>query len=165
MKNCLFVQWKKPTDASRFVIDGKVCEYSGTELQDKMMKIFADVPKYKEICSNKNRNDLSSSFRCSYKKTTSSVFNFIEGNFEETDCSGRKLVYIFATSENNSEKIVEILEESASLLGVTPHAEDLEEIKKKDFKRKSNNIFFLCATIVITILLLSYMLLNHLSKQ
>ena len=41
MKSFLFVQWKKPTDPSRFVIDGNVSEYSGTELQDGMMKILA----------------------------------------------------------------------------------------------------------------------------
>jgi hypothetical protein len=164
MRNCLFVQWKNPTDASRFVIDGQACEYSGTELQDKMMKIFANVPKYREICSNKGRNDLSPSFRCSCVKTKSSILNFVEGNFEETDCSGRKLVYIFATFESDSEKIVDLLKESAFLLGVTPHAEDLEEIKKKEFKIKSNNIL-LCVIILTIILLLSYMLLNHLSKQ
>ena len=45
MKHCLFVQWKKPTDASKFVIDGKYSEYAGTDIQDKIMKILSDIQK------------------------------------------------------------------------------------------------------------------------
>ena len=164
----MFVQWKKPTDPSRFVIDGEVSDYSGTEEQDEIMKLFANVPKYKEICSNKKRNHLSPSFRCSYEKiktkTKTSILYFVEGNFEETDYSGRKLVYIFATIENESDKIVRTLKEYASLLGVTPHLEDLEEIKKNEIK-KQPKIKYLCLSIIIVFSLLLFMLLNLLNKQ
>lgn len=137
MKHCLFVQWKKPTDASRYVIDGTVSEYSGTEIQDKLMRLLAEVPKYKEICNNKGRIDLSPSLRCSYLRTKSSVLHFIEGNFEETDFAGRKMVYIFMTRETDSAKAVGILKEYSALLGVTPHLEDLEEIRKQNFTKKN----------------------------
>lgn len=163
MGNFLFVQWKSPTDASRFVINGEVSEYSGTALQNNLMKILANVPKYKEICSSKNRNDLSPSFRCSYKKTKSSSLNVIEGNFEEKDFSGRNLVYIFATHEDDANKIVQVLKEYASLLGVTPHAEDLEEIQKKISKKKTHKII-LWITLSIIVLLLLFMLLILLNK-
>lgn len=164
MRSFIFVQWKNPTDASRFVIDGKVSEYSGTDSQDKIMKLFAEVPKYKEIFSNNNNAKFSPSFRCSYLKTRDSILNCIEGNFEETDCSGRKLVFIFATFENESSQISQILREYAGLLGVTPHTEDLEEIEKIKFKKKTSNKKILCVSILIAILLLLFMLLNHLSK-
>lgn len=172
MENCLFVQWKKPTDASRYVIDGNPCEYSGTEQQNKIMKLFAGVPKFKEICSKKNREDLSPSFRCSYYRNKSSILHFIEGNFEETDFAGRNLVYIFMTSEEEPMKAVEILKEYSSLLGVTPHHEDLEVIKTQLFKKKSiinlvqpYNKLLIWTIITILISLLLYMLLNLQSKE
>ena len=166
MKSFLFVQWKNPTDPSRFVIDGIVSEYSGTELQDGMMKILANVPKYKEIRSNNSDKDLSPSFRCSYVNTKTSVLNFVEGNFEETACSGRKLVYIFATYENDSNVIAQNLKEYASLLGVSPNSKDLEEIQLTEFKKKRKKInkIILCVTITIVILLLLFTLLNLQSK-
>ena len=49
MNNCLFVQWKKPTDPSRYVIDGKSLEYSGTESQYKIMKLFSYYAYFKYI--------------------------------------------------------------------------------------------------------------------
>lgn len=167
MKHCLFVQWKKPTDASRYVIDGTPYEYSGTEEQDKIMKILANVPKYKEICKNKNRKDLSPSFRCSYSTIEKSLLYFVEGNFEDVDSAGRKMVYIFMTHENAPLKIVELLKDYSSKLGVTPHNEDLEEIKKQTFKKEKNNLIhsLIWTTIVIitTFLLLS-MLQSILNK-
>lgn len=152
MRSYLFVQWIRPTDPSRFVIDGKVSEYSGTELQDNIIQVFADVPNFKEICSNKNRNDLSPSFRLSYKKTKNSILNVVEGNFEETDFAGRKLVYIFATKETDSIKIVQILQEYAALLGKTPHHEDIEEIKQKEkiYKKKQINVLWIIMIIIAT---------------
>lgn len=171
MKHCLFVQWKKPTDPSRYVIDGMVSEYSGTEIQDKLMKLLAEVPKYKEICNNKGRIDLSPSFRCSYFRTKSFVFHFIEGNFEDTDFAGRKMVYIFMTSETDSVKAVEILKEYSALLGVTPHQEDLVEIRKQNFKEKTHFkstdllkksiIWIIIVTITFPLL---FILLNHQNK-
>lgn len=159
MANYLFVQWKKPTDASRMVIDGEVCEYSGTDLQDKIMKLLSKVPKCKEICSNKNRSDLSPSFRCSYADTKHSRIVFVEGNFIETDIAGRNLVFIFATSENEGVKIAQILQEYALLLGVTPNAEDLNVIRTTKFKNKIKTA--LCVTIALFVLL--FMLLSLLS--
>lgn len=167
MNHCLFVQWKKPTDASRYVIDGETSEYSGTEQQDKIMKLLADVPKYNEICS-RDKDNLSPSFRFSSSRIKSCIFHFIEGNFEETDSAGRKLVYIFMTSESDPQKIVGILKEYSSLLEVTPHHEDLEVIKNYKLKTKKNvinNIKSLVWTIIATIvLLLLYILLNLRSK-
>ena len=173
MNNCLFVQWKKPTDPSRYVIDGKSLEYSGTESQYKIMKLFANIPNNKEISSKKNRKDLSPSFRCSYCRGNRehSILHFIEGNFEETDFAGRKLVYIFMTSEDNPIKAADILREYSAILGVTPHSEDLEEIKKLVFKKKRNIIFpnsykkIVIWTIIILISLLLYILLNLQNKQ
>jgi hypothetical protein len=171
MNTCLFVQWKKPTDASRYVIDGTPSEYSGTELQDKIMKLLAEVPKYHEICSSKDRDDLSPSFRCSYLRSKSSLLHCIEGNFEDLDFAGRKMVYIFITYENDPEKAVNLLNEYSKMLGVHPHQQDLIEIKKQGFKKKSfcKQISFkqtiIWIIIAIIILLLSYMLLNLQSKQ
>ena len=131
MKHCLFVQWKKPTDASRFVIDGKYSEYSGTDIQDKIMMILSDIQNNKEICSNKGNPKLSPSFRCSYRRSPKNASLYIiEGNFEETDIAGRKLVYIFATYESDSQKWADILKEYASILGVTLNKEDIKEINQ-----------------------------------
>ena len=161
MKNCLFVQWKRPTDASRFVIDGQVSEYSGTELQDNVMRLFAGVPNNKEICSRKNRSDLSPSFRCSYKNLGHERSRyFVEGNFDEKDSADRNLVYIFSTLETEGIKVAQILQEYASLLGVTVHAEDLEEIKKHEIKKHTNKSILW----IIIILVLLFMLQNLLSK-
>ena len=171
MNTCLFVQWKKPTDASRFVIDGTPSEYSGTEQQDKIMKLLAEVPKFHEISSRKNRDDLSPSFRCSYGQLKSSVFHSIEGNFEDLDFAGRKMVYIFITKEIDPEKAVNLLNEYSEMLGVHPHQQDLIEIKKQGFKKKSfcKQITFkqiiIWIIITIIILLLSYILLNLQNKQ
>ena len=156
MTCCLFVQWKKPTDASRFVINGEISEYSGTELQDYFIRLFANIPKFKEICSNKGNSN--------YKHRRKNYLYFVEGNFEETDIAGRNLVYIFATEENDTSKVVKILQEYSSLLGVTPYARDIKEIKKYNFKKKKNNKIILCV-ITTSILLLLFILLNLLNKQ
>lgn len=157
MNNFLFVQWKKPTDASRYVIDGITSEYSATEQQIEIMKIFSGIPKYKEICKNNGRKDLSPSFRCSTAQISGERRYFIEGNFEETDVAGRKLVYIFSTLEANPIKIVEILKQYSTMLGVTPNANDIEEIKKQSFNKL--NKFRLWVTITIISVLLFMLLI------
>ena len=160
--NCLFVQWKKPTDASRFVIDGIKSEYSGTKRQNKIMQLLSEVPKAKEICKNDGRQGFSPSFRCSTLKS----INYIEGNFEETDIAGRNLVYIFATQEPSSQRIAEILQEYSSLLGVTPFSSDIEEIKKQTFKKKTSYRKIINSIIIAIaiILLLLFMLLTLKNK-
>lgn len=163
MKNCLYVQWKKPTDASRYVIDGFTCEYSGTEQQNKIMSFLVGISKFKEIYKNKNREDLSPSFRLSSVRTRTSTWFCVEGNFEEVDVAGRKLVYIYATQDSDPHQIVEKLKEYSSLLGVTPNLNDLKEIEKQKKNKKSTKLIILWIITVITICLLSFMLLNHLN--
>lgn len=138
----LYVQWVNPTDASRFVIDGVACEYSETDEQKKLVQLMMHIPTFKEICRRKGRVDLSPSFRCSYKNSKDSSFYCIEGNFEEQDSAGRKLVFVFVTHESDTHKCVEILKEYSRLLGVTPHQEDLEEIKKQKFKKKKDILIY-----------------------
>lgn len=165
--NCLFVQWKKPTDVSRFVIDGVTSEYSGTEGQNNIMQLLAKVPKAKEICKNDGRQGFSPSFRCSTLRQRTSQFCFIEGNFKETDFAGRNLVYIFATQETDPQKIAEILQEYSSKLGVTPISTDIEEVKKQSFKKVTSikiNTIILWTIIAIVILLLLFMLLTPQNK-
>lgn len=170
MNSFLFVQWEKPTDASRYVIDGEASIYSGSELQDEVMRVILNVQNNKDICGRNGCEELSPSFRCSYSKYGSSYLNFIEGNFEETDVAGRKLVYVFATKENESENIVQILKDYSSLLGVTPNEADLKVVRNTNFKNevtntnnKTNN--FKPWTIIITIIsLLLYILLRLLSR-
>jgi hypothetical protein len=164
MRSCLFVQWKAPTDASRFVIDGSPSEYIGTEQQDDVMRLLADIQKYKEICNNKDRDDLSPSFRFSHTKVKGEKWYFVEGNFEETDVAGRKLVYIFATQESDFPKIVDILIEYASTLGVTTNSNDIEVIKTQTHKKKQFFRTQIWITITIIILLLLFMLLNLQNK-
>lgn len=166
MKNFLFVQWKKPTDQSRFVIDGRVSEYAGSEEQNKLMKMLAKIPECKEVGSKKDRSDLSPSFRCSFMNANKSSLKFVEGNFMEKDCTGRQMVYIFATYENDSNTIAHTLEEYAALLGVTPYAADLQVIKKNIFINQSNNkTLWIIIAIILVILALLFILLNLQSKQ
>lgn len=159
MRDCLFVQWKKPTDASRFVIDGVMSEYKGTELQNRIIKLLSDVPKFKEICNANGDDRLSPSFRCSYHNTKKTLLRFVEGNFEERDTAGRKLVYILCTSEQSSDKVADKLLEYANILGVTPNKSDIEEIRRLNFQKKNLNNFLIVTVclIIIIILLLLYM--------
>lgn len=152
MDHFLFVQWKTPTDASRYVIDGISSEYSATKQQVEVMKYFAGVPRYREICKNRGRKDLSPSFRCSYARISGKRRAFIEGNFEETDLAGRKLVYLFSSIESNPDKIVEILKNYSSLLGVTPNANDLEEIKRHSFNNKIKVRLWITIMVIATLL-------------
>ncbi|MDD7724402.1 MAG: hypothetical protein SOY07_02215 [Bacteroidales bacterium] len=163
MKNFLFVQWKKPTDASRYVIDGEVSEYSATDQQVEIMTSLADIGNFKELCRNRNNPELSPSFRCSYKKTRSQVRYYVEGNFLETDEADRKLVYIFSAEEKDPFKVAEILTNYATKLGVTPTPKDLEEIKKHRIPNNTKK-FILWTLIAIAISLLSFTLLNLLSR-
>lgn len=131
MNNALYVQWKRPTDASRFVIDGEVSEYTGTETEDRFVGAITEIPTLKEIPHNKENNRLSPSFRCWFKRSPkSNVLVFLEGNFEETDFVGRNLVYCFMTRETNPQQIIQILQEYAAKLEVTLHKEDLDELSK-----------------------------------
>lgn len=136
--NCLFVQWKKPTDPSKFVINGLVSEYNGSEEQNRIIQLMADVSKFKEVYRNNNGdNAFSPSFRCSYHRTRESFLSFVEGNFIETDCAGRKLVYIFGSSEKSSANVADKLVEYANIIGLTPYKADIDAIKAQNFKKKS----------------------------
>ena len=163
--NLLFVQWKKPTDSSRFVIDGITSEYSGTKSQNDGMQLLALVPKAEEICKNDGRQGFSPSFRCSTLRQQTSQFCFIEGNYEETDFAGRHLVYIFATQETDPQKIVDIIQEYSSKLGLTPFSTDIEEIKKHSFKKKTSNRKIIISIIIIAIAIILFLLFMLLTPQ
>lgn len=159
MRDCIFVQWKKPTDPSRFVIDGILSKYENNDSQNSVIDLFMDIPNYKELCRKGKNDELSPSFRRCYRETQKSFLQFVEGNFEETDSSGRKLVYIFCTSEKSSGKVADKLIEYANILGLTLHAADLEAIRRQDFQKKKLNKFLiviLCWITVIIIFLLLY---------
>ncbi|MDO4949495.1 MAG: hypothetical protein Q4E55_04925 [Bacteroidales bacterium] len=134
------------------------------------MKLIVEVPTYKEICKSAGNRNLSPSFRCSYSGVANGPSYFVEGNFEETDVAGRKLVYIFATSESDTLQAIEVLKRYAALLGVTPNEADLLEIEKHGFKPEtllnkfintSSKKIVIC---VIIILLLLFMLLSLLNN-
>lgn len=166
MNSCLWVQWKKPTDSSRFVIDGVPSEYSRTDVQDGVMSLLINAPKFKEIAKKRKGDDLSPSFRLSYVSAKGKTYFCVEGNFEEKDEADRKLVYIFLTQEKDSQSIVDILQEYSKKLGVTPHQQDLEVIKSHQFNKYNNTKIVLCVTVAITVisLLVLFTLLNHQNK-
>ncbi len=160
MRDCIFVQWKKPTDPSRFVIDGILSNYANTDSQNDVINLLMDVPMYKELCRNRGNDELSPSFRRSYRKNKKSFLQFVEGNFKETDTAGRKLVYIFCTSEKSGEEVADKLIEYANILGLTLHEGDLDAIRRQDFKKKNLNrilLVTLCLIIVTIIFLLLFL--------
>ena len=163
MNSCIWVQWKKPTDSSRFVIDGITSEYSGTDVQNGVMSLLINAPKFKEIAKKRKGDDLSPGFRLSYFRTKEKTYHCIEGNFEETDEVGRNLAYMFLTQEKDPQTVVDILLEYSQKLGVTPYQQDLELIKRQQLKTNNNKKIVLCVTIAITIisLLVLFTLLNH----
>lgn len=166
MNSSLWVQWKKPTDSSRFVIDGIPSEYSRTQVQDGVMSLMINAPKFKEIAKKRKGDDLSPSFRLSYFSAKGKTYYCVEGNFEEKDEADRKLVYIFLTQEKDPQTIVNVLLEYSNKLGVTPHQQDLEVIKRQKFNEYNNKKIVLCITIAITVisLLVLFTLLNHQNK-
>lgn len=165
MHSCLWVQWKKPTDSSRFVIDGISSLYTGTVEQNEIMELLVKVPKFKEICKKQEGDNHSSSFRLSIGKVFDKTYCCVEGNFEETDEANRKLVYILLTQQKDSSQIADILKDYSSKLGVTPLQQDLEAIRNHQFKTINYKKLALCVTTTTITLLLLFMLLNHLSKQ
>lgn len=136
MKNILWTQNESPTVRNSFVIDGILSKYSGLSEEDDALRLLTMGPQCNE-CSNFNYEKarqelgLSSNFKMNIPLGNGI---FIQGLYEETDESGRKMPYMFLYTESDDiNAAIKTLRDYSALTGKTLIEKDLSQVQKLQY--------------------------------
>ena len=140
MNTILWTQNETPLTPSTLIIDGDCSEFKGNKLQNEAMKILSAISNWQTI------REENSNLTIQFKKDEGYL---ISSCFEETDESGRPMVFKFYTDATDFSYAVDEMKDIMKQLNRTYDWSELnndkveeintkiEELKKKRLSRRS----------------------------
>ena len=142
MNSCLWVQWEKSSDPSRYVIDGEFSLYDNTEPQAQAIDILFNSKDFDIVADSEDFPGVSPSFSVRRGYYQGRRWCCIEGNYQEKDSDGRNMVFGFISDAKEWAGVYKKLYEYSEKLGRKHYDEDkqcLELVTQHDFDNPRPN--------------------------
>lgn len=126
MNSCLWVQWEKSSDPSRYVIDGEFSLYDNTEPQAQAIDILFNSKDFDIVADSDDFPGVSPSFSVRRGYYQGRRWCCIEGNYLEKDADGRNMVFGFISDAKDWVGVCNKLYEYSKKLGRNHYDEDIQ---------------------------------------